>query len=185
MHTGPFSVAPAAAADMARPLPRTRRRSGRIGTIVLSVSVLLAVIVALGAAEGVRRAVVLTGSMEPALSPNDLILTKRSQAADVRAGQIISFAAPGSSGVVITHRVRSAEPADGGRIAFVTKGDANDTVERWTIPADGTVARVVGVAPGVGAVTDWAGSASGRLFVFGFIGLLLLVIGLRWVWRER
>ena len=42
---------------------------------------------------------------------------------------------------MITHRVRSTREHDG-VVSVVTKGDANNTVERWTIPVDGQLGRV-------------------------------------------
>lgn len=181
---GPFvSVAPAAAADAAA----ARVGAGgwaRLTTGLLWGSVILALVVAGAAAFGVRTAVVLTGSMRPALDPNDMILVRATTASDVRARQIVSFAAPDGSGAVITHRVESVSPAPGGTLAFVTRGDANNTSERWTIDASGSVGRVVGVLPGVGAVTAWAGDPAMRRGVFGLLGALLLALGLRWIWRR-
>ncbi|MCW2991678.1 MAG: Signal peptidase, partial [Solirubrobacterales bacterium] len=79
---------------------------------------------------------------------------------------------------------RSIRAAGAGQLAVETRGDANNTSERWTIAADGTVARVIQVLPGVGAITDWAGDPTLRLIVIGLLGGLLLCLGLRWVWRD-
>lgn len=184
MDASAFSVAPAPAAP-ARPLRGGRRWPSRCASGLLYVSIGLALVVALAASFGLRTAVVLTGSMRPALAPDDMLLTKRIQAAEAKPGDIVSFAAPQAKGVIITHRVKRIAPAAGGQLAFVTQGDANNAPERWKIRPEGSMGRVVGVIPGVGALTGWTGDAAMRLAVFGFIGLLLLAYGLRWVWRDR
>lgn len=179
---GPFlSVAPRAATAA----PRVRAGGwARLTSVLLWGSVILALVVAGAAAFGIRTAVVLTGSMQPALDPDDMILVRATTAGEVRPGQIVSFSAPNGSGAVITHRIESIGPAPGGDLAFVTRGDANNTSERWTIDPDGSLGRVVGVMPGVGAATTWTGDPALRFAVFGLLGALLLVLGLRWIWRR-
>lgn len=183
MDAGAFTVPPAPRVAEGRPVTASTGWSSRAATALLCLALALAVAVGIGAAMGIRTAVVLTGSMRPALNPHDLLITEQTAARDVRAGAIISFAAPGQPGVVITHRVRSIRAAANGRLAVVTRGDANNTPETWTIARAGNVARVVGVVPGIGAVTDWAGDPTLRLLVFGLLGAMLLAMGLRWVWR--
>jgi signal peptidase len=178
------SVAPTVAPPRARPSARGPRWARLAATVLLCASLLLAAVVAGAAALGIRTAVVLTGSMRPAFAPNDMLLTERTAAAAVRPGDVISFAAPDQAGVVITHRVSSIAPVAAGRLAFVTKGDANNTAERWTIERQGTVARVMGVLPGVGALTEWTGRPTTRIAIFGLLGALLLWFGLRAVWRR-
>lgn len=184
MDAGAFSVSPVPRVAGDRPVAASAGWGSRAATVLLCLALALAAVVGIGAAAGVRTAVVLTGSMRPALSPNDLLITRTVRARDVRPGQIISFAAPEQPGMVITHRVRSIRAAGPGQLAVETRGDANNTSERWTIAADGTVARVIQVLPGVGAITDWAGDPTLRLIVIGLLGGLLLFVGLRWVWRD-
>jgi len=181
MDAGAFTVAPGAGAA---PRSAGPRWPSAAASVLLWSTVLLALTVAAGAALGVRTAVVLTGSMEPALSPGDMIVTQRVPAAEARTGDIISFASPREAGVVITHRVRKIGAGRDGRIAFVTQGDANNTPERWTIARDGTVGRVRGVLPGAGALTGWTGDPALRLLIFGLLGAGLLLVGLRWIWRR-
>lgn len=185
MELGALSLPPAAPAAAGRATPATRAgRLGRASTWLLWGAVALAVAVAVTAALGYRTEVVLTGSMRPAIAPDDMVVVHGIVATEMRVGDIVSFAAPGQRGIVITHRVRSLRPAHGGRIAVVTRGDANSASEHWTIARHGSVGRVVGVFPGVGAVTNWSGSALLRLVVFGSLGLVVLVAGLRSIWSR-
>ena len=168
------------------PAGRAARRGAlaRASTVLLWGAVALAVAVAVAAAAGYRTEVVLTGSMRPALAPNDMVLVHGIAASEMKVGDIVSFAAPEQQGVIITHRVRSLTPASGDRIAVVTRGDANTASEHWTIARGGSVARVFGTLPGAGAITNWAGNPSTRALVVALLGLIALAGGLRWVWRQ-
>lgn len=90
---------------------------------------------------GGRTFTVMSGSMEPTLHTGDAIVDTRTRATDLRVGDVVTFKDPSRSGRLVTHRVRSVE-VRGGRVRVVTKGDANNTVERWSVPASGHVGRV-------------------------------------------
>jgi signal peptidase len=157
------AVAAAAAADLAPALPRTPRRShlamaarwlpkalralvaSLAGGLVLGL--LLALILPL--AFGMRPLVVLSGSMEPVLHVGDVTVVERIAPRDAGVGDVVTFKAPGT-GRVTTHRLRAVRHAGGGRFVFTTKGDANNGVERWTLPSDGRLSRAVYRIPLVG-----------------------------------
>lgn len=180
-----ISVAPAPAPD--RVLDRAGASTSvasRATTVLLVLSVLLALVAGAGAAAGYRGAVILTGSMEPALSPGDLVVVRRMPAADIRAGQIVSFR-DDKHGVTITHRVTAVRPAaHGARLAVTTQGDANNAAEHWTTTPEATVGRVVATLPHVGRVTNWTGSPTGRVLVLGIIGVLVAGLALRKIWSS-
>lgn len=69
---------------------------------------------------------VVTGSMEPELETDSLIVVKRTDPSLIKEGDIITFYANenGISGVVNTHRVVSITQ-EGDTLYFETKGDAN------------------------------------------------------------
>jgi hypothetical protein len=71
--------------------------------------------------------------------------------------------------------------AVGAKMELETKGDANNTVERWAMPAEGRLGRVIYRVPKLGYFLVWAGSSYGRLaliarptLVFGALGVLAL-----------
>jgi hypothetical protein len=51
-------------------------------------------------------------------------------------GQVVTFSDPSRAKKLITHRVRSVNVVDG-TARFVTRGDANTGVERWSLSAAG------------------------------------------------
>jgi signal peptidase len=93
--------------------------------------------VAVSLAVGQHAVVVLSGSMEPALAPGDVLIEEQITPANARIGDIVTYREPGSDRY-ITHRVRSVQ-TNGDKVVVVTKGDANNATERWQIPADGKV----------------------------------------------
>src|SRR4051794_22245588 len=156
MDAGAFALPPSAASH-AEPPTEARRWPSRLATVLLCGAVVLAVAIGLAAAMGYRTEVILTGSMRPTLAPNDMVLVHGIAAREMKVGAIVSFQAPEQKGIVITHRVRSLGHTADGRIAVVTRGDANNTSEHWKIAPQGSVARVVGTMPNAGAFTNWAG----------------------------
>lgn len=165
---------------------RPRSLPGRVvrglGWGALATAVVLAAAVAGPLAFGDRPYTVLTGSMEPAISPGDVVIDERISPTAARVGDIITFRDPEDQSKLITHRVRSVTP-EGRYIWFVTKGDANNTTERWRIAADGELGRVVYTVPWVGHVAVLARTPLG-LSLFLIVPLALLgVEELRRIWR--
>jgi len=76
---------------------------------------------------GYRIYVVHTGSMTPTLNPGDAVLD-RPAPDSVHSGEVITFAVHSGPDSVVTHRVASV---DGTTVK--TKGDANRTVDPWTL----------------------------------------------------
>ena len=73
---------------------------------------------------------VLSGSMAPVIETGDLIVANRLtpvQAASLEPGQIVSFRPTAGSPQIFTHRIVAVEVAPDGGVAYVTKGDANDS----------------------------------------------------------
>lgn len=160
------------------------RVASAASSALLVLTLALAVLAGAAAVAGYRGQVVLSGSMRPGIEPGDLVVAKRMAAAEIRRGQIVSFSAPDGSGVTITHRVVEVKRTASGDVAVVTRGDANGTSERWRTGPDASVGRIVATIPKLGLATRWAATRTGRLIVFSVLGGLLLLIGLRWVWRR-
>jgi hypothetical protein len=68
-------------------------------------------------------------------------------------------------------------------VAFVTKGDANTSVEHWKINSDGTIGRVQYHVWRLGYVMFWIRSPLGRLGMVVVPALLLGAFELWRIWR--
>jgi signal peptidase len=121
---------------------------------------------------GARPLSVLSGSMEPALHTGDLVISKRIAPLDARVGDVVTFRDPNREGQSVTHRVRSVR-AQGRKVVFVTKGDANNASERWRISERGKVGRAVYRIPALGRAIGAMRSRTGMLVLL----LVLLPLG--------
>jgi signal peptidase I len=168
----------------ARPARRLRARTLRATLISLRLLVRFVTSTALGLglglllavagpfAVGMRPFVVLSGSMEPILHVGDVTLNKPISPAEARVGDVVTFTA--ASGRVTTHRLRAVRRGADGRFAFTTKGDANNAVERWTLPADGRLSHTVYRVPAIGRALLASHTPLGWTLL---VGLPLLALG--------
>jgi signal peptidase len=109
----------------------------------------------------VQAMTVLSGSMRPTLGVGDLVLSQVIRADDLRAGDVVTYQ-DSQGDRFITHRVQSiswrGELAD-----VVTRGDANDVAEYWTVPASGRVGRVVLHVPRLGYLLGSLATTAGHV----------------------
>ena len=89
---------------------------------------------------GFSAAVVVTGSMSPAIEPGDLVVCRRAE--DYVVGDVIMFRSGAS---LVTHRIVGDTP-DG----FTTKGDANNVADADPVPNGAIVGKVVFTVPKLG-----------------------------------
>lgn len=116
---------------------------------------------------------VMTGSMEPEIRSDSLLVVKKIPPEDIAPGDVISFFSPDPmlEGAVNTHRVVRVEK-ENGRIQFITKGDANVIEDTYPVDASALVGRAVFKSYGLGRVV----SLLANPLVFGIIILLPLLI---------
>ena len=116
---------------------------------------------------------VMTGSMEPEIPEDSLLVVKKTPPEDIVPGDVISFFSPDPmlEGAVNTHRVVRIEK-ENGRILFITKGDANVIEDIYPTEASALVGRVVFKSYGLGKIV----SLLSNPLVFGIIILLPLLI---------
>ena len=132
---------------------------------------------------GGRSYTVMSGSMEPRIHTGDVVGEEKIAPADMRSGDIVTFQDPEQAGRMITHRVRSVRE-QAGVFSVVTKGDANNTVERWTIPADGQLGRVQYRVAHVGRLLVFTRGPLGIMALVVLPALLLGALELRRIWSR-
>lgn len=96
---------------------------------------------------------VMTGSMEPAIETDSLIVVKRVEASEIKIGDVISFFSqdPAHGGAVNTHRVTAIEQ-NGEEWNFVTKGDANQLEDKYVTSSKDLIGKVVYVSHVMGII---------------------------------
>jgi signal peptidase len=150
--------------------------------LVLGFACGLLLAIALPLAFGGRPLVVLSGSMEPALATGDVVVVERIGPQDARVGDVVTYRNP--EGALVTHRVRSVR-RHGSRFELVTKGDANNASERWTIDVDGELSRALYRVPLAGRLLARTSSREGKLVLIVAPLLLLGAWEIRRAWRPR
>ena len=70
-------------------------------------------------------------------------------------------------------------------MTLVTRGDANDSTERWVLAADAPARRMVGRIPWVGHLAVWLASPLLRAVLLALGALFVLGLGLTRLRRGR
>lgn len=129
---------------------------------------------------------VLTGSMEPVLSPGDVVAVRGVEpdevCREVGVGEIVIFLPAPDDPTLITHRVVGVSIGsfdDGSRCRLLTQGDANSAADAPISPA-----QVRGVflyaVPAVGWVKEWV-----QQNVAVSLGIALVLTVVWWLWPGR
>lgn len=158
--------------------------AGLAGWAVVAVGVALALAIAGPLAFGDHPHTVLTGSMEPAISPGDVVIDEQIPPAAARVGDVVTFRDPEDQGRFLTHRVVGVR-RHGAYLWVVTKGDANNTRERWRVAADGRIGRVLYTVPWVGHLAVLTRTPLGWALLIGVPALLVAAEELVRIWRPR
>ncbi|MFC6767019.1 signal peptidase I [Natrinema soli] len=113
--------------------------------------------------------VVLSGSMEPSISPGDVVLVAGVEPDAVESGDVITYQRTEGESPT-THRVIKVDDS-GTDVRFRTKGDANEDPDQTAIAADQLIGRVTVTIPAIGHVITFVNTPVG----FGLLVALPLV----------
>jgi signal peptidase I len=102
--------------------------------------------------------------------------------ASIHVGDIVVFRDPGGSGRELTHRVIAIR-ATPGTVAITTKGDANNTVERFGIASTGRIGLVSYRVPQVGNLFGRLRGRSARIALVTIPAVALLAMELVRIWK--
>ena len=116
-----------------------------------SMAILLLLFSGLSFGGVVKARIVLTGSMEPSISPGDIIITTPITRKEPKIGDVIAYQAKrfnGENVAVFSHRIISGDIQNG----FVVKGDANKTPDNQKPKAPDILGVVLFVVPFLGNI---------------------------------
>lgn len=118
--------------------------------------------------------IVLTDSMYPEIQGGDLIICHKGEPEEVEVGDIIAYFDPAGNGTsIVSHRVTEVMNADG-QIAWITKGDANNTADAIPVTEDDLVGEYIKRIPGAGNIAMFMQSTTG-LIVCVVLPIILLI----------
>lgn len=151
-----------------------RRIANAVGAIVLIALVVPFVVYGAPQAVGADESfVVLSGSMEPVMSPGDVVIVRDAPAGTVGVGDVITFRT--DSPTPTTHRVVEVVSQDGAN-AYVTKGDANEDPDSGVVTHDRVIGTVMLTIPLLGYAIRFVNTPIGFAAVV-VVPLLLFVTG--------
>lgn len=169
---------------MTRVVNFLRPAAAAVAWMAITIVAVLLIAFALGAVIGQRSFTVMSGSMEPEIATGDIVVSKRISPGDARVGEVVTFRDPAGSKRLISHRVRRVRN-EGTSIRFTTRGDANNTFERWSVPAGGKIGRVWLRIPKLGYVLAQTRTPVARIGLVVIPALLIALIELLRIWRPQ
>ena len=123
---------------------------------------------------GFTTAVVISGSMEPSISINDIVVIQEKKTYVTK--DVITFVS--ERGSLITHHI--VEITEEG---YMTQGDANNSVDTEApISKDKVLGKVIFVIPGIGLALEYMKTPLGLLCIT-LVGFVLLTIS-SWLGRR-
>lgn len=98
---------------------------------------------------GIKTFCIISGSMEPVIQVNDIVLIKEVPQSEINEGDIISF---NSAGEIITHRIINIEISNRGELLYTTQGDANNIEDDTKIIFEDIEGKYIGKMPKIGKI---------------------------------
>ena len=112
--------------------------------------------------------VVLTGSMLPKIKVEDVVVTKKIEAKDLKEGDIITFASSDEryAGTIITHRIKKKYyDSTTGKYTFQSQGDNNNVADNALVEEDNIYGKVILKIPKLGYLQLFLASKGGWILV--------------------
>ena len=134
---------------------------------------------------GIGLSPILTGSMEPQVSPGDVLVTKTIPVNEIQVGDVIALVSQ-ETNVLYAHRVVEIREQSG-LFRIVTKGDANqeaDLAPYLASPND-VVAKSVATVPWIGHPLVYLTSVQGRQASLSLIVTANIIAVFLWLFKEQ
>lgn len=120
---------------------------------------------------------VATESMVPTYNVGDLLLIKKTNTADLKKGDVITFYStdPTIYGQPNTHRIDSIDDSGNQRV-FYTKGDNNPAVDEYSVMESAVVGKVERKIPVIGKAFKLMQENKPLFFVLIILPLIVIVV---------
>lgn len=141
-------------------------------TIIVVISVLIAVTLMGLRIAGFHAFTVLSGSMEPKFSVGDLIYVKEIAPEEIKVGDSITFVL-NEKLVVATHQVIRI---DAENKHFYTQGLANDTPDAAPVHFNNLIGKAMFAIPYIGYVSDWIQHPPGLYITISALAIFVLLL---------
>ena len=161
------------------------RRAANVIAIAMTAAALASLlgVTLLPSVLGYKTYVVLSGSMEPSIHTGSVLVALPISPDSLKVNDVIVYNRSDVSESV-THRIVQINH-EGDKPSFITKGDANQAADAWTVQYGDTAGKIVLSVPLLGYAYNAIASPQGRLV---FLVVPVLVLSLMWlaqIWRPE
>ena len=145
-------------------------------SILVAISVIIAVLLVGVRLVGFQVYTVLSGSMEPTYHTGSLIYVKSVDYRDIKSGDVITFML--DEDTIATHRVVQVIPdeEDSTVLRYQTKGDANDVVDGSLVHYKNVIGCPVFTIPYMGYLANYIQNPPGTYITIAAGALLLIAV---------
>jgi len=143
-----------------------------LSSILVTIVVILAILLAGVRLIGLTPYTVLSGSMEPTYHVGSVIYVKNVKPDELTVGDPVTFRLSG--GTVATHRIIEVINPDSSQLSFITQGDANE-VSDGVIPAAAIIGKPIFTIPYLGFVSKYVQKPIGLVCVVGCAAAVLIL----------
>lgn len=153
-------------------------------TLLVAISVIIAVLLVGVRLVGFQVYTVLSGSMEPTYHTGSLIYVKSVDYQEIKSGDVITFML--DEDTIATHRVVQVIPdeEDSTVLRYQTKGDANDVIDASLVHYKNVIGCPVFTIPYMGYVANYIQNPPGTYIAITAGALLLLLVFLPDLFQE-
>jgi len=120
---------------------------------------------------------VYSGSMEPTIPVGSIVLIKPANPETLKIGDIICFKL--SQPTSITHRIINITNE-----GFITKGDANEDPDMWTVKKENVIGKVISTIPYIGYIGHFVRTPIGFILLIIIPATLLIITEIRKIIKE-
>lgn len=124
---------------------------------------------------GNKALIVRSGSMAPTIDIGSIVVARPVENATYKKGDVIAFRSEKNSKTIITHRIVEVESGPDG-VFYITKGDANEEKDQWSVERKNVLGKVAFVIPFAGKVLTFAKSDLGFPTLIIFPAVLVILI---------
>lgn len=143
-------------------------------TILVSLSVILAILLVGVRIFGLKVFTVLSPSMEPTYKTGSVIYVKSIKPEDLKVDDVITFSI--SKTTTATHRIVEILPKDNGALYFQTKGDANKIKDASPVHQANIIGTPVFTIPYLGYLASFIQNPRGKYLSIAILLILLIVV---------
>lgn len=143
-------------------------------TILVSLSVILAILLVGVRIFGLKVFTVLSPSMEPTYKTGSVIYVKSVKPEDLKVNDVITFSI--SETTTATHRIVEILPKTNGVLYFQTKGDANKIKDASPVHEANIIGKPVFTIPYLGYLASFIQNPRSKYLSIAIILILLIVV---------